>query len=121
MNLLKSFVLLIFLLFTVFNVSLEASQSRFDLVCGNDRSEVVIMLNKTVLNDYEGFLEIGRDHYAVNLKKNGMSRGIVAYRDHNFQKEIKVDFKYDLRLGKADIIVKTQFNETIVNERIECR
>ncbi len=102
-------------------LSLQTFSQSFDLICESKREEIALFLNKTPLNDFEGTLYFDKKEIPVSLKKASTKRGVTHFRDHDFRKDIKVDFNLDLSGGKSALTISTQFNRAIIeDELLEC-
>ena len=106
----KLFISLLILL----NISAQATE--FSLICSNIDSDIVLLLSRTPLNDFEGQLVIDREENSIFLKKGIMRRGKTEYRDHSHNGPYKINFTFDLEKRMGDITVKTQFNQVIYRE-----
>ena len=109
-------IILILISFSFLSLSFMTNAKEYNLICSKVNSDIVLLLNLTDLYDYEGMLVIDREEIPVHLKKGATSRGMTEYKDHNFKSPYKVDFTFDLGTSRADLVIKTQFNQVAFQE-----
>jgi hypothetical protein len=64
---------------------------------------------------------LNNDETPIHLRKATVSRGIAKYRDLDPRNEYKVEFDFDLQRNEAIVELKSQFNQIVLREKLDCQ